>query len=49
MISILKRVSPPQVMSFPNGYEVVAEPKADAKPLKVLPAGLGDFVDLLVG
>ena len=48
MISNLNQVSPPQDMSFPNGYEVVEEPKADAKPIKVLPARLGDFVDLLV-
>ncbi len=39
MMSNLKRVSPPQEMSFANGYEVVAGPTADAKPLKVMPAG----------
>lgn len=39
-MSNLKRVSPPQDMSLPNGYEVVAEPTADAKPIKVMPPGL---------
>lgn len=39
MISEVKPISPPEDRIFLNGYEVLTEPTADAKPIKIMPAG----------